>query len=436
MVHTYEEALSWIHSRLRFGIKPGVKRMEWMMEKLQNPQKKIKTIHIAGTNGKGSTVTYIRNILQQAGYRVGTFTSPYIEHFNERISVDGVPFSQEHMVELVNLIKPLAEELEEHDLGSPTEFEVITAMSFYYFYHMAEVDIAIYETGLGGRFDSTNIIHPLVSVITNIGHDHQAFLGDTIGEIAFEKAGIIKAGVPVVTAVAQEEAIEVITTIAKEKQARLYQLSQELKIVEYQLSESGEVFSLQTPFGKLNELTLTMKGRHQVDNAALAVMACLYIKSYYSFFVEEEHIRNGLEKAYWAGRLEELSSEPHIIVDGAHNKEGIQTLVQTVKNRYHAKRVHLIFSALSDKPLDEMVQLLDEVATSITFTSFDFPRAATAESLFDKSNHSIKWFEENWKEAVNSILPTLHKEDLLLITGSLYFVSEIRNYFLESGKRE
>ncbi|WP_223702957.1 bifunctional folylpolyglutamate synthase/dihydrofolate synthase [Sutcliffiella deserti] len=436
MINTYEEALNWIHSRLRFGIKPGVKRMEWMMERLNNPHRKIKTIHVAGTNGKGSTVTFIRNILEESGYRVGTFTSPYIESFNERISINGVPFSNEDMVKLVNLIKPLAEELEQHDLGSPTEFEVITAMSFYYFYSMEPVDIAVYETGLGGRFDSTNIIHPLVSIITNIGHDHQAILGDTISKIAFEKAGIIKQGVPVLTAATQEDALQVISMVAKEKKAKLYRLPKEISITEYEPTKHGERFSMTAPIGKLENLDVSMKGRHQVDNAALAVMACLYVKSYYSFFIEENSIRQGLEKAFWAGRMEKVSQSPDIIVDGAHNKEGILKLVETIELRHSNQKVHVLFSALSDKPLEEMISMLDTVATSITFTSFEFPRAAKAEELYVKSSHKKKRYYESWKEAIKSIVPTLKEEEILIITGSLYFISEIRTIFIENREKD
>ncbi|HYK71690.1 MAG TPA: bifunctional folylpolyglutamate synthase/dihydrofolate synthase, partial [Pseudoneobacillus sp.] len=172
MFTTYEQALEWIHSRLRLGIKPGLKRMEWMMEKLDHPERRLKTVHIGGTNGKGSTVTFLRSILQASGFQVGTFTSPYIEQFNERISVNGLSISDKEILELTNIIYPLANELEETELGGPTEFEVITAMSFYYFAKLNPVDIVIYEVGLGGRFDSTNIIHPLASIITSIGMDH------------------------------------------------------------------------------------------------------------------------------------------------------------------------------------------------------------------------------------------------------------------------
>ena len=179
MFHTYADALDWIHSRLRFGIKPGLTRMEMLMDKLNHPEKKIKTIHIGGTNGKGSTVTYLRNILEQAGLTVGTFTSPYIEQFNERISVNGIPISDEEILILANKLYPLVEEMDQMEIGGPTEFEIITAMSFYYFAYMKRIDVVIYEVGLGGRYDSTNIISPLLSIITSIGIDHTAILGET-----------------------------------------------------------------------------------------------------------------------------------------------------------------------------------------------------------------------------------------------------------------
>src|SRR4051794_31120365 len=216
MFHTYEEALQWIHSRLRVGIKPGLKRMEWMMEKLDHPEQKMTSVHIGGTNGKGSTVTYLRSILEKAGYETGTFTSPYIEQFNERISINGVPITDEEIVELANVIYPLSVELEDTELGGPSEFEIITAMAIYYFGVVHPVDIAIFEVGLGGRFDSTNIIHPLLSIITNIGLDHIQFLGTSHKEIAFEKAGIIKKGASLISAVNQEDAKEVIRKRANE----------------------------------------------------------------------------------------------------------------------------------------------------------------------------------------------------------------------------
>ncbi len=190
MVRTYEEAVAWIHGRLRLGMKPGLKRMEWMMEKLGHPERRVRAVHIGGTNGKGSTVAYLRSILQAAGYSVGTFTSPYVEQFNERISINGEPIRDEEIVELVQTIKPLADELEQTELGGPTEFEVITAMMLDYFRQKKPIqDIVLIEVGLGGRLDSTNIIYPLLSVITNVSYDHMNILGDTLDQIAAEKRG-------------------------------------------------------------------------------------------------------------------------------------------------------------------------------------------------------------------------------------------------------
>ena len=180
MFATYQEALDWIHGRLKLGIKPGLKRMEWLMEKLAAPHKELKAVHVGGTNGKGSTVTFLRSILQEGGYTVGTFTSPYIEQFNERISVNGKPISDGELLTLANIIRPLADELDATELGGPTEFEVITAMAFVYFSKINPVDLVIFEVGLGGRFDSTNIVSPLLSVITNIGLDHTNILGGTL----------------------------------------------------------------------------------------------------------------------------------------------------------------------------------------------------------------------------------------------------------------
>ncbi|RAK21370.1 dihydrofolate synthase/folylpolyglutamate synthase [Anoxybacillus vitaminiphilus] len=430
MIRTYAEAVEWIHGRLSFGIKPGLKRMEWMMERLGYPQRRIKAIHVAGTNGKGSTVCYLRHILQEAGYSVGTFTSPYVEQFNERISVNGTPIRDEEIVELVNVIKPLVEEVEQTELGAPTEFEVITAMAMYYFGKMNIQDVVIFEAGLGGRFDSTNVIYPIISVITNVGFDHTNILGDTLEKIAFEKAGIIKAGVPVITGAEQEEALQVIFEKAKSVKAKAYVLGKDFEIKDYEAMENGERFSVDTLFSKYRDLTISMLGFHQVKNAALAVMTADYLKTYYSFIIEEEALRSGLEKATWIGRFEKICDKPTVIIDGAHNVEGINSLVETVKTHYPDKKIHVMFSALSDKPLENMIQPLADIAETITFTSFDFPRAAKAEEMYEKCKHENKAFNEDWKQVVSGKKKEIANEDVLLITGSLYFISEVRSFML------
>ncbi|WP_449620004.1 bifunctional folylpolyglutamate synthase/dihydrofolate synthase [Robertmurraya sp. Marseille-Q9965] len=426
MFHTYEEALNWIHARLRLGIKPGLKRMEWMMERLDHPEKKLKTVHIGGTNGKGSTVTFLRSILEESGLRVGTFTSPYFEHFNERISINGLPMNNEDLVELTNLIKPLSEELERTELGAPTEFEVITAMSFYYFAQIQPVDIVLYEVGLGGRFDSTNIIEPMLSIITSIGLDHTSILGETHAEIAFEKAGIIKRNTPILTAVKQPEAYRVIEEKAIELTAPIYKLGEQFSIENHVSIEKGERFTVRTPFQTIENIDIAMYGQHQTENAALAVMAVFLLKNV--FAIEEAHLYRGLKKAYWPGRFEIVSNYPLIVLDGAHNEEGITTLVNELHRRYKDMKKRVIFAALGDKKLDKMIAKLDSIANSITFVSFDYPRAANAEQLFEISASTEKRIQSDWKQAISEEIQLLNKEEMLIITGSLYFLSEVKPY--------
>lgn len=436
MFTTYQEALDWIHSRLRLGIKPGLKRMEWMMVRLGNPETKIKTIHIGGTNGKGSTVTFLRSIIEAAGYSVGTFTSPYIEQFNERISTNGKPISDDELLRLANVIRPLADELEGTELGGPTEFGVITAMAFYYFANNNKVDITIFEVGLGGRFDSTNILHPLASIITNIGLDHTNILGNTYEEIAFEKAGIIKENTPVFTAVKHQGALKVIEEQATEKQVPFYRLNQEFFINSHQSLAKGEVFTLETNNQQLDKLVLSMIGQHQTENAALAVSAAQFLNQKGSFIITEQAIRTGLKKAYWPGRFEILSENPLVIIDGAHNDEGITALADELVNRYSHRSIQIVFAALMDKKLDKMIAKLDKIADQISFVSFDFPRAAAAQDLLQISKSGNKVAVDKWQSYLLEEIHNLDVEDMLIVTGSLYFISEVKPYLCKNLKNK
>lgn len=427
MFHTYEEALNWIHGRLRLGIKPGLKRMKWMMDRLNHPEKKIKTVHIGGTNGKGSTVTFLRNILQRANYKVGTFTSPYIEQFNERISVNGVPISNEHLIELTNRVKPLSDELEETELGGPTEFEVITAMSLLYFAEIEPVDVVIYEVGLGGRFDSTNVIEPVVSIITSIGLDHTNILGDTYGKIAREKAGIIKHKTPIISAVKKEEAKDVIEKVAYDLDAPLYQLGKDFFIILQEKSSDREKLTFYTSDRKITDLSINMIGKHQWDNASLAIMAALIIDDE----ISDQAIQQGLFEAYWPGRFEILSDNPFVVIDGAHNEEGVQALTETLISRYNDYRKIIIFAALGDKKFDKMIKKLDIVAEKMIFVDFDFPRAAKAEELYAVSQAKKKEYDNNWQDVLKRELPKIKERDMLMITGSLYFISSVKPYLRE-----
>ncbi|MBM7584849.1 dihydrofolate synthase/folylpolyglutamate synthase [Bacillus pakistanensis] len=427
MVATYEEAVNWIHSRLRLGIKPGLKRMEYMMEKLDHPERKLKTIHIGGTNGKGSTVTFLRNILQQSGKRVGTFTSPYFERFNERISINGEPIADSHLVELVNIIIPLSEEMEESEWGGPSEFEVITAMSFYYFSHVNPVDIVIYEVGLGGRLDSTNIIQPLVSAITNIGKDHTQFLGESFEEIAFEKAGIIKEHVPVISCVKQPAAIKVIKEKANEQQADFYLYGVDFDTDKEENLQSGEKFTFIS--GEYKEsYEISMVGRHQIENASLALKIIELLNDKYGFHIDHKAVQLGLKYAYWPGRMEQISSVPLIYLDGAHNPEGVKTLIRTIEDRWSNKKVKIMVAALKDKDLKPMLSGFERVAEQLILTTFDFPRVASPQELatFISIDNVIEMID--WKSALANMISEVKEDEVLVITGSLYFISQVKPY--------
>ncbi|OEH91444.1 bifunctional folylpolyglutamate synthase/dihydrofolate synthase [Bacillus solimangrovi] len=427
MFTTVDEAINWLHSRERFGIKPGLKRMKEMLEQLGNPERRLKMIHIAGTNGKGSVVSYLRHMFQEAGHETATFTSPYIESFNERISVNGTPISDEHLLKVVNDVKPIVDNLDDNqEIGKPTEFEILTVISIQYFARIAYPDIVLFETGLGGRLDSTNVIHPMLSIITNIGYDHMDILGETIEEIASEKAGIIKSGVPVIAAVAQQEALAVIEAKVNEQQTKLYQLGREFQIIESDNVKNGETFTFQSPFVTLENIEISMKGPHQVRNASLALMAVDYMKRFYSLIVDEQDIRTGLKKTSWPGRFEVVKEKPLTILDGAHNPEGIQALKNTVERHYKEHNVHIIFAAMKDKKLSEMVSLLDSFADTISFVDFDFPRAAASTDLIELSKVKEKQAFAHWSEAYQEVVARIGTEDVVLVTGSLYFISDVR----------
>jgi dihydrofolate synthase / folylpolyglutamate synthase len=425
----YEQAVEWIHSRLRLGIKPGLMRMNHLLEKLGNPHQKHKTVHIGGTNGKGSTVTYLRNVLQEAGYTVGTFTSPYFERFNERISINGEPVSDEDLTLLVDKIKPIAESMEQSEWGGPSEFEVITAMSFYYFAELKPVDLVLYEVGLGGRLDSTNVITPMLSVITSIGMDHMQFLGNRMEDIAFEKAGIIKPNVPVISGVHQPEAVKVIEETALEMKSDLFQLGQDFSVKRIALLEKGERFEYISLL-QHDTFELSMIGNHQINNAAIAIKAIDLLVKNQEMKIAPEHIKAGLKRASWPGRMEALSDIREIYIDGAHNPEGVAALVKTIKDRFLHKRVTVLFSALHDKELKLMITQLEEAVDSIGFTTFDFPRVASVEELYEVSSHPNKAEVHNWKDYLENKILSMQEDEVLLITGSLYFLSEVKPYLL------
>ncbi|WP_167629541.1 bifunctional folylpolyglutamate synthase/dihydrofolate synthase [Listeria valentina] len=424
--NTYEEALNWIHGTLRLGIKPGLKRMELLLEKLDHPEKKNRFIHIAGTNGKGSTLTFLSSVLQKEGYRVGTFTSPYIETFNERISINSIPISDADIVRLANQIAPITEEIATTEYGPPSEFEIITAMMFLYFAEFEAIDFGIIEVGLGGRLDSTNVLTPILSIITTIGLDHMEFLGNTIEEIAFEKGGIIKPGIPVVTGVLQDSVIATLAELATSRCSPFYLYKKDFASEKIE----NELVNYRDTFGELKALQLGLAGDHQIQNASVAIYALRFLHEEKWIHLSEEGLREGLADAFWPGRLEKVTENPTIILDGAHNPEGIRALIQTLQ-QVNSEKVNLLFSALLDKKYDEMIQEIQANVKNVEIylTTFDFPRAMAKKDVLEVAERYNLSPVLNWKEFLEQV-PQKRAENPLYITGSLYFISEVRKHLL------
>ncbi|KMK74647.1 bifunctional folylpolyglutamate synthase/dihydrofolate synthase [Alkalihalobacillus pseudalcaliphilus] len=428
MLDSGEKVIEWIHSLLPFGIKPGLKRMEWMLERLEHPENQSTFIHIAGTNGKGSTVSYLRHVLNESGYSVGTFTSPYIERFEERISLNGQPIPEYALVKIANKIRPLVEELAQTELGSPTEFEVITTIAFEYFAEVSNLDFVLLEVGLGGRWDSTNVITPIMSVITSIGHDHMHILGDTIEEITSEKAGIIKKNIPVVSGVLIAEAQQVLRNVARENNAAFYQLQEHFCYEKVKVNEEQQIFHYKG-LSERSEVTIRMKGEHQLQNVSVAIQVIELLVAQRLVQVDEHQLRSGLVQTSWVGRFEILSKEPLIVIDGAHNEEGLLALAETLNSQYPTRNYSFVISATKEKDMGVLLKPFEKMNSPFIFTEFEFFKAAKAEKLYQAAPVNVKRCQPNWHKAVLEALSQVKENDMIVITGSLYFISEIRQAY-------
>lgn len=414
----YLESLYWIHERTKFGIKPGIKRMEWMLTELGHPEQQIHGIHVVGTNGKGSTVSYLKNALMANGYEVGTFTSPYIETFNERISLNGQPITDDEIVELVGIIKPVSERLtEETDLGPATEFEIITAMMFVYFGSLHPVDFVVVEAGLGAKHDSTNVFMPIMTVLTSIGLDHTNILGDTYVDIAKEKAGVIKAGVPFVYAVKNEEAKQYLNEEVAAKHVKGIKLDRDFQAV-----SNGDEFTFRYKDYELEAIKLKMIGRHQQENAAVAIVTLIEMFNRGMIILDFNKMIEAIEETTWTGRIETVQDSPTIILDGAHNKESIDVLVDTMKSYYSDRKIDVLFSAIDGKPIGRMLASLEEIAHTFYITEFDFPKALPMDTIYESVEHESVIKVKDYGDFIKH-----YDGDLLLVTGSLYFISAVKD---------
>ena len=416
---TYQEALDWIHGQLKFGIKPGLERMAWMLKELGNPQDNFKAVHIVGTNGKGSTVNALQTIFTQAGYEVGTFTSPYIVDFKERISLNGQMISEEDLLDLVNRVKPVVERLpKETEHENATEFEIITVLMFLYFGQVHPVDIAFIEAGMGGLHDSTNLFKPLAVLCPSIGLDHQAILGNTHAEIAAEKAGVLKNAAPFIYATDRTDVRDVFEKKAREEGSKTYELGRDF-------TAEGSSHSFDFTYGvqRLDDIALAMAGQHQVANASLAIMASLLLQKDYPK-VTPELIKVALAHANWRGRTEFL--RPNLMIDGAHNNESVKVLIDLLQSEYADKEIELLFAAIDTKPIDGMLAQLKSVG-DLTVTSFDYPNSVK----LDQYPVAYKQVPD-FKTWIREHVTTDHKK-LYVITGSLYFISQVRKWVLEQA---
>lgn len=410
----FTEALDFLNSLSVFGIRPGLERINYASKLLGSPQNNYKTIHIAGTNGKGSTSTFVSYILKEAGINTGTYTSPYVFKPNERIQYNSENISDSDFGALFDEIKLLNNELTNSKYGSLTEFEAKTLAAFLY-YKEKKVDYAVIETGMGGRFDATNIINPVCSIITSIGLDHTEYLGNTLSEIAFEKAGIIKKEIPCIVS-CPSEALSTIETIAAEKKSKLYIIGKD-----FSGESRGDNFDFL--YGNINikDISPSLTGDFQHSNASLAIMAALLIKEN----ITEDQIKTGIKKTFLPGRFQTIKKNPRIIIDGAHNQQAAENLLKTLE-KISYKRLILIIGMLSNHSCKEFLEVIGHKADIIIATESSNSKATPAKDIAIAAKEYSQVLEGTTvKNAITQAQKIASSKDLILITGSFYTIGDI-----------
>jgi dihydrofolate synthase/folylpolyglutamate synthase len=435
---SYQETIDYLYGLQKQGIKLALSNTLTLMRLLRDPHRKFRSVHVAGTNGKGSTAAFIASILRTAGYRTGLYTSPHLVSFTERIRINNAPITEAKVVALAQRVRDAYRGAAAADgSGSlvPTFFEVTTAIAFAYFAE-EDIDIAVIETGMGGRFDSTNVITPLVSVITNIDLEHQEFLGTTLEQIAFEKAGIIKPFVPVVTGAVQPEAVTVIEREATVRSAPVYRLPQHF-FPKNIIPGNGRTFDYQGLADAYPALRIAMLGAYQVDNACLALAAIECLRNA-GVALDEHALRHGLEQTQWEGRLERVANRPDIYLDGAHNPASAKKLAGTIREMKPAyQRVILIIGILEDKDYQGILSELLPLADHVVATKPRYSRAMAVPTLAAaiRKLHALVDVAETVEAAIAKAGTTALPNDLVLITGSLYVVGDARAVFFPEADR-
>lgn len=427
-----EEQLEWLHQHQTKEPHLGLERVRRLLALRGNPHLQISVIHIAGTNGKGSTIAHLRQLLQAKRLCIGTFTSPYLLNYNEQIAINGLLISDEDFCSLLQSYQRLLkEQADDTILQEITEFEIITALAYDYFCQQ-EVDVVIMEVGLGGLLDSTNVCQPDLTAITTIGLDHMAILGTTLADIAVQKAGIIKERVPVVTGKISSQALAVIHTIAQQRQASHVCYGKDYQVESVQGLEEGEDFLFSNAFRQKEDYQTVLLGIHQVENAGLAIELCDQYCSVKGLpLLSENEVRRALKRTYWPARLEKITNAPLILLDGAHNPHAMKALIASLESYFPDYQKHILFSCIQTKALDEMVALLKTVSKSQLFlTTFEDSRSFSIEEMQGLAKREKLAYVE-WLPYLEQYKKVKHGEkELLLITGSLYFLANVRKYLI------
>ena len=408
-----------------------------LMERLGRPDRTYPIVHIAGTNGKGSTAAFLESILRAAGFRTGLNTSPHLERINERIRINGEEVSDQIFAETFTRVQEVIEELLAAGRlqAHPTYFECVTALAFEVFAR-ERVEFAVVEVGLGGRLDATNIVRPQVSVITRIDFDHENYLGHSLEEIAREKAGIVKAGVPVATAPQLPEVREVLRGKARELDATIVDTGEDFDL-EREIAEAGcaRALARRRARGEAVRLAPGLPGRFQLENALNAAATARLLQAR-GYRITNQNIEQGIRSAEWPGRLERLQAGPDVYLDGAHNPGAARELAQFLEENFARRRVYLIFGAMRDKSVDEMTGILFPLASEVIFTQPGTPRAVSANQLADLAGHHAARYTviRDAEEALESALAKARSDDAVFVTGSLYLVGQLRHAWKGRGK--
>lgn len=420
----FKEAIQYVESTGKFSINLGLERIKRICKLIGKPEKELKVIHIAGTNGKGSTSTFIASVLMKQGYRVGVYTSPYLERFTERIKINDEEISEEDVAKLVTELNPIVEQVEGEGLSRPTEFEIITACAYKYF-NDKKVDFVVLEVGLGGRYDATNIIDPILSVITTISYDHMHILGDTLGKIAYEKAGIIKQSKPLVVYPQDKEAMEVIMTEARNKNAKVsYVENLDYEVISDTIK--GIILNVKAK-DEYRNLTIQMTGTYQVMNLLTALCAVETLIEE-GVIISRDAVYEGFRSARWPGRFEVINEKPFIILDGGHNIQGIEGIVSSVKKYFPNRKAKIICGILRDKEYDTMLDMLTEIGDEFITLRANSDRALNEkeikEILISKGKRAYAM--SNISEAVDNTVALAKEDDIIIFCGSLHMIGEAR----------